>query len=202
MSKRSRLLSVVVAAVLLGVVLPGAAVAQQGAPSPPPTPAPAPQPGAPGTYGFGRPATADEIAAVDIDVRPDGAGLPPGSGTAAGGAPIFTQKCSGCHGADGEGTSAAPRLVDATPFQTGVTPPTIGNYWPYATTVWDYIHRAMPFDQPGSLSSDEVYALTAYLLVQNQIIGQDEAMTAESLPKVRMPNVGGFDFPDPRPDVP
>jgi cytochrome c len=83
-----------------------------------------------------------------------------------------------------------------------VTTPTVGNYWPYATTVWDYINRAMPFDQPGSLSANEVYALTAFLLAQNQIIDDNDTMNAQTLPKVKMPNVGGFDSPDPRPDVP
>ena len=112
---------------------------------------------APGTFGFGRSATADDIAEINIDVRPDGAGLPGGSGTAAEGAAVFMQKCSACHGANGEGSTIAPRLIDPTPFRTGVTAPTVGNYWPYATTVWDYINRAMPFDQPGSLSAEEVY---------------------------------------------
>jgi cytochrome c len=189
------------ALVLVGL-LPSSVSPQGTPPQPLPTPAPAPRPSVTGTFGFGSSATPDEIAAINIDVRPDGAGLPSGSGTPVEGAAIFQQKCSGCHGANGEGTSAAPKLIDATPFQTGVTTPTVGNYWPYATTVWDYINRAMPFDQPGSLSANEVYALTAYLLAQNQVIGQDDAMTAESLPKVRMPNVGGFDSPDPRPDVP
>jgi cytochrome c len=167
-----------------------------------PTPAPAPQPRAPGTFGYGHTATAEEIANINIEGRPDGAGLPAGSGTAVDGAPIFMQKCSACHGPNGEGTSAAPKLIDPTPFQTGVTTPTVGNYWPYATTVWDYINRAMPFDQPGSLSANEVYALTAFLLAQNQIIGNNDAMNAQTLPNVKMPNVGGFDSPDPRPDVP
>lgn len=167
-----------------------------------PTPAPAPRPAAPGLFGFGRPATSADIAPVDIEVRPDGAGLPPGSGSAAQGASIFAQKCSACHGANGEGTSAGPKLVDPTPFQTGGTAPTIGNYWPYPTTVWDYINRAMPFNAPGSLTADEVYAVTAYLLAQNQIITEDDLMDATSLPQVKMPNASGFTSPDPRPDVP
>lgn len=167
-----------------------------------PTPAPAPRPAVPGTFGFGRPATAADIAAVNIEVRPDGAGLPPGSGTSVQGASIFADKCGSCHGTNGEGSSLAPKLVDPTPFQTGVTSPTIGNYWPYATTVWDYINRAMPFNAPGSLSADEVYAVTAYLLAQNQIIGDNDVMNAMSLPTVKMPNASGFTSPDPRPDVP
>jgi len=167
-----------------------------------PTPAPAPQPAVPGLFGFGRPATAADIAAINIDVRADGTGLPPGSGTAVQGAPIYAEKCSACHGANGEGTAAAPKLVDPAPFQTGVTAPTIGNYWPYPTTVWDYINRAMPFNAPGSLTADEVYALTAYLLAQNQVIGENDVMNSPSLPKVKMPNADGFYSPDPRPDVP
>jgi cytochrome c len=93
-------------------------------------------------------------------------------------------------------------LVDATPFQVGVNQPTIGNYWPYATTVWDYVHRAMPFDAPGSLSADEVYALTAYLLAQNGIVDENDRIDATTLPAVKMPNRPSFTSPDPRPDVP
>ena len=159
-----------------------------------------PAPAAP--LGIGRPATPADIQRIDIDVRPDGLGLPAGGATAADGEPLFAARCAGCHGASGEGTTAGPRLVDATPFEAGVNQPTIGNYWPYATTVWDYVHRAMPFDAPGSLSSDEVYALTAYLLAQNGVIGPNERMDARSLPAVKMPNQSNFTAPDPRPDVP
>jgi S-disulfanyl-L-cysteine oxidoreductase SoxD len=154
------------------------------------------------TLGLGQPAAPDQIQRENIDVRPDGQGLPDGSGTPGDGQPIFAQKCAGCHGANGEGTQSGPRLVDPTPFQVGVNQPTIGNYWPYATTVWDYVHRAMPFDQPGSLSNDEVYALTAYLLAQNGIIGGEDRLNAQSLPAVQMPNRPSFTAPDPRPDVP
>ena len=179
---------------------PAAAVAS---PSPValPTPAPAPKPAVAGTFGLGHPATADEIRKIAFEVLPDGRGLPPGAGTAREGVPVYAQKCPSCHGPNGEGTSIGPKLVDPTPFKPGVTVATVGNYWPYATTVWDYINRAMPFDKPGSLAPDEVYALTAYLLAQNQIIGEDDRMDAQSLPKVRMPNAGGFTSPDPRPDI-
>ena len=176
-----------------------AAAAPSPSPVALPTPRPAPQPVAAGTFGFGRPATADDIKKIDIEVRPDGAGLPPGSGTAVQGRPIFAQKCASCHGGNGEGGSG-PKLVDATPFKPGVTA-TVGNYWPYATTVWDYINRAMPFDKPGSLTADEVYALTAYVLSENKIIGENDVMDAQSLPRVKMPNASGFTSPDPRPDV-
>jgi cytochrome c len=155
-----------------------------------------------GVFGFGRPATSDEVKKIDIDVRPDGSGLPVGSGTAAQGRQVFAQKCAVCHGPAGEGTPAAPRLIDATPFKTGVTQPTVGNYWPFATTVFDYINRAMPFDKPGSLTADEVYALTAFLLSENKIIAEADTLTAATLPAVKMPNASGFTSPDPRPDAP
>jgi cytochrome c len=187
-----RLTRLVLGGVLASAVLfvPSLATAQvvQPAPTPP--------------FGFGRPATPADIQGIDIDVRPDGQGLPAGGATAVAGEPIFAARCAGCHGGSGEGTQAAPGLVDPTPFQAGVNQPTIGNYWPYATTVWDYINRAMPFDSPGSLTSDEVYALTAYLLAQNGIIGRTDRMDARTLPAVTMPNLANFTAPDPRPDVP
>lgn len=197
-------------------VSPAVAVAPSAAPSvgavaspsavaaarPASTPLPAPSPAAAGLFGFGRAPTSDELARVNIDIRPDGQGLPPGGGTPSDGQPIFAAKCASCHGANGEGTAAAPRLMDPSQYRVGVNQPTIGNYWPYATTVWDYIHRAMPFNAPGSLSDDEVYALTAYLLAQNQVIGPNDRMDAQSLPKVKMPNEEAFTAPDPRPDVP
>src|SRR3954454_4659561 len=131
-----RLIPLLLGSAIAGAVvfLPALAIAQ----TVPPAPA---QP-----FGFGRPATPADIQPIDIDVRPDGQGLPAGGGTAADGEPIFAIRCSACHGPGGEGTQAGPRLVDPAPFEAGVNQPTIGNYWPYATTVWDYIHRAMPFD--------------------------------------------------------
>ena len=146
----------------------------------------------PARLGIGRPATPGEIAALDVDVRPDGAGLPPGSGTAAVGEQIYASRCAACHGKTGrEGPN--DRLVgrlpnDAFPFARDPTiPHTIGNYWPYATTVFDYIRRAMPPDAPGSLTDREVYGLVAYLLAMNQIIPADAVMDATTLPKVVMP---------------
>ena len=149
-------------------------------------------PKTPDRFGIGRAATPAEIAAWDIDVRPDGAGLPPGSATSAEGAPIFAARCAACHGKTGtEGPN--DRLVgrlpnDAFPFgrEAGV-PHTIGNYWPYATTIFDYIRRAMPPDAPGSLKDHEVYALTAYLLYLNDLVPADAVIDAASLPKVKMP---------------
>src|SRR6266568_5053234 len=158
-------------------------------------------PGAVGSSGFGQPATAAQIAAENIDVRPDGAGLPPASGMAAQGQVIYSAKCASCHGDTGREGGGGPILIDPTPFKPGVTPATVGNYWPYATTVYDYVNRAMPPDAPGSLQPDEVYALVAYLLNANEIIAGDTVMNSQTLPRVVMPNVSGF-IPDPRPDVP
>ena len=154
----------------------------------------------PERFGFGEPAPRELIAALDIDVRPDGTGLPPGRGTAREGAAIYAKQCAACHGAKGEGGVADP-LVGVVP--KGVppfgpayeqwrgsrpdVPFTIGNYWPYATTVFDYVRRAMPPTAPGSLTADETYALVAWLLAQNGIVGDDAVMSAETLPKVVMP---------------
>ena len=147
---------------------------------------------APASYGLGRPATPAEIAALDIDVRPDGTGLPEGRGTPSAGAAIYASKCAQCHGATGrEGPNDV--LVgrvsgDTFPFPGDPkVPHTIGNYWPYATTVFDYVRRAMPPMAPGSLTSDEVYALTAFLLHANELIAADAVMDRASLPKVAMP---------------
>jgi S-disulfanyl-L-cysteine oxidoreductase SoxD len=146
----------------------------------------------PASFGIGRPATPAEIAALDIDVGPDGAGLPPGRGTSADGAPIYAARCAGCHGKTGkEGPNDV--LVgrvpgDAFPFARDPrTPKTIGSYWPYATTAFDYIRRAMPPDAPGSLENNEVYGLVAYLLFLNELIPADAVIDASSLPKVTMP---------------
>jgi cytochrome c len=156
----------------------------------------------PASFGIGRPATAAEIAALDIDVGPDGAGLPPGRGTSADGAPIYGTRCAACHGKTGkEGPNdvLVGRIPgDAFPFAKDPrAPKTIGSYWPYATTVFDYIRRAMPPDRPGSLHDDEVYALVAFLLAQNELIPPDAVIDAASLPKVRMPAHDHF-VPDTR----
>jgi cytochrome c len=152
----------------------------------------------PTQFGLGHPATPAEVAALDIDVSPNGAGLPPGSGTPEQGATIFAATCASCHGKNGEGTPPLyPQLVGgpkgafnfASDYKISRT---IGNYWPYATTVFDYVRRAMPYPAPHSLSDAEAYAVTAYLLHLNGIIAADEVMDATSLPKVKMPNRGGF----------
>jgi cytochrome c len=141
---------------------------------------------------LGMPISESEIGAWDITVWPDGSGLPPGSGTAEQGARIFAAKCSVCHGEQGTGGSNIA-LVGGAPLTNGIeTPKRIANFWPYATTIFDFTRRAMPWTQPRTLTDDEVYALTAYILSINQIIGEDEVMNAETLPRVRMPNRDGF----------
>ena len=146
----------------------------------------------PDRFGIGRPATPDEIRARDIDVRPDGHGLPPGKGTVRDGATIYASKCASCHGSKGEGGSA-DRLVgrnagDSFAYATDAKLiRTVGSYWPYATTLFDYTSRAMPFPRPGTLTADESYALVAYILFLNDIVKEDAVMDAGSLPKVVMP---------------
>jgi cytochrome c len=159
----------------------------------------------PAHFGLGRTATPAELAAIDIDVRPDGRGLPAGSGTPAAGARIYAARCIACHGKDGEGVrqdrlQLGPKLIgrnpgDAFDFNQSTQKEgakTIGNYWPYATTLFDYVRRAMPYDRPGSLTNDEVYAVTAYLLERNQLIKGDAVIDAESLPQVEMPSRDRF----------
>jgi cytochrome c len=143
--------------------------------------------------GLGVPATPEQVAGWDISIGPDGAGLPPGSGTAAAGKTVYEAKCLACHGVDGAGqpndrlVGGQGTLREAAPIRT------IGSYWPYATTVFDYVRRAMPYVTPHTLTSDETYAVTAYLLALNGVIEQDAVMDATSLPKVVMPNRDNFD---------
>lgn len=154
-----------------------------------------------GHHGLGQPATAAQIAGWDIDVRPDGQGLPPGEGSVEDGDRLFQEQCAQCHGVFGEGVGRWPVLVGGEDSLTEDRPEkTIGSYWPYATTLWDYIHRAMPFYNPQSLSNNEVYALTAYLLNMNDIVDDDFIANRDNLAAVVMPNRDGF-FRDPRPDV-
>ena len=142
--------------------------------------------------GFGKPISEAEIAAWDISIMPDGSGLPRGSGTPDQGAKIYAAKCALCHGPEGKGgTNAA--LVGGAPLTSGIdTTKTIANFWPYATTLFDFTRRSMPWQQPRTLTDDEVYALTAYMLALNKIIGPNDVMNAETLPRVRMPNRDGF----------
>ena len=146
---------------------------------------------------LGKPLTPAEIAAWDINILPDGSGLPPGGGTPAEGARVYAAKCAMCHGESGKGGPNA-KLIGREPIKDMESEKTIANFWPYATTLFDYIRRAMPWRQPRSLTNDEVYALTAYILSLNKLIGESDAMNAQTLPKVRMPNRDGFiiRFPD------
>jgi len=147
----------------------------------------------PASYGLGHTPTAAEIAAIDIDVNPSGVGLPAGQGTAATGAVVFAQKCAACHGPKGEGIEKNPKLVGREPAAGAVfaadfkQTKTIGNYWPYATTLYDYIHRTMPLSSPNSLTPDETYGLVAFLLTENGVIPPSTTIDAKSLPAVKMP---------------
>jgi cytochrome c len=141
---------------------------------------------------LGRPATPAEVAAWDISISPNGTGLPPGSGTPEQGAVVYAQKCQAYHGEKGAG-QPNDRLVGGQGTLASQSPVrTIGSYWPHATTVFDYVRRAMPYTQSQSLTNDEVYAVTAYLLHLNGLIGAQEAMNAQTLPQVRMPNRESF----------
>jgi S-disulfanyl-L-cysteine oxidoreductase SoxD len=150
-------------------------------------------------YALGRAASPSEIAARDVDVGSDGSGLPAGRGTVQQGAALYAAQCASCHAANGEGIPPNPKLIGRDPasegFPFGRDPRaarTIGNYWPYATTVFDYIRRAMPLPAPGSLSNDDVYAITAYLLAANQIIPMSATLDSASLVGVKMPYANRF----------
>ena len=151
---------------------------------------------------IGKPATEEKIKAIDITIFPDGRGLPPGKGTVAKGKDIFKEKCAVCHNDKGEGRQGQyPALVGGGgTINTPKPAKTVGSYWPYATTVFDYVRRAMPYDQPGTLQPDEIYSAVAFLLNANGIIGENDEINATTLPKVKMPNRDGF-VPDARPDV-
>jgi len=152
------------------------------------------------TFGVGRPATTEEIRDLGVAIAPDGGGLPEGSGTVAAGRDVFVAQCARCHGPKGEG-DVGPALAGGQGTLRTTRPlKTVGSYWPYATTLWDYINRAMPFDKPGLLKPSEVYAVAGYILNLNGIIGDADVMDSKSLPKVKMPNRDGF-VADPRPDV-
>ena len=153
------------------------------------------------TFGVGRAPRPDELKAIDIDVTPDGKGLLPGSGTAAIGKAVYTRRCETCHGPTG---TEGPQEVIAGgkgSLTTSRPQKTVGSYWPYATTLWDYINRAMPFDHPATMTVDEVYAATAYVLFLNGIVSEQDVLDQTTLPRVKMPNRDGF-VADPRPDMP
>ncbi len=153
-------------------------------------------------HGVGHAASAAEIAARDITVFPSGAGLPVGRGSAVEGARVYQTQCAVCHGDRGQGRdNVYPPLVGGIGTLTSKEPQlTVGSYWPYATTVFDYTRRAMPYQAPGSLSADDAYAVTAYMLYLNGIVAEHDMLDAKNLPLVHMPNRDGF-VSDPRPDV-
>ena len=175
-----------VGATLLAVALGAAAVSAQSPSSKSPS--------------LGRPISEADIQNWDIAVLPNGVGLPAGQGTPQEGAKIYAEKCSSCHGVDGKGGVAPfyPALVSGAPLTSGIeTTKTIANYYAYATTVFDYVRRAMPYNAPRSLTDHEVYALTAYILSLNKLIGENDTMDAQTLPKVKMPNRDNFIMPYP-----
>jgi len=152
-------------------------------------------------YKLGRPVTPEEIRELDISVAPDGSGLPKGRGTVVEGQRVYETLCANCHGDRGQGLLQYPALAGGQGTLKSSHPlRTVGSYWPYATTVWDYIHRKMPYARPGTLTPDETYSVTAFVLSLNGILDKQAEVNDTTLPRVKMPNRNGF-VPDPRPDV-
>ena len=152
-------------------------------------------------FGLGTLATAEEVAGWDIDVRPDGVGAPVGSGDAVTGEEVFAERCASCHGDFGEGVDNWPVLAGGRGTLSSHDPvKTVGSYWPYASTAYDYIYRAMPFGEAQSLTYDETYSVVAYILYMNDVIADDFVLSNENIGTVKMPNRDGFLLPDPRPD--
>ncbi|MFW8594321.1 c-type cytochrome [Cribrihabitans neustonicus] len=178
--------------------------ATEGEAAPETAAAAAPEAAAPsrgGGYGLGRPALPEEVAAWDIDIRPDGTGLPEGSGDVWTGEEVFVAKCASCHGDFGEAVGRWPVLAGGQGTLDRKDPvKTIGSYWPYLSTVWDYVNRAMPFGEAQSLEPDEVYAITAYLLYLNNVVDDDFELSRETFTEITMPNEDGFK-PDDRPET-
>jgi S-disulfanyl-L-cysteine oxidoreductase SoxD len=165
--------------------------------------------GYPSKFDFGAPASAQDIAAVAIAIAPDGEGLPPGKGDYTAGKRVYETACGGCHGANLQGVAGLPsmpagmalRLIGGRGTLTTKNPVmTVESYWPYPTTLFDYVRRAMPFQAPGSLTADEIYAVLAYILAEANVIDKGTILDAETLPRVHMPNRDGF-IPDPRPEL-
>ena len=153
-------------------------------------------------YNIGKLATKTEVAGWDIDVRPDGVGAPKGSGNAIDGEEIYVNRCAACHGDFGEGVDRWPVLVGGDGTLASHDPEkTTGSYWPYASTIFDYVYRSMPFGEAQTLTHDETYKLVAYLLNMNEIMDEDFVLSDKNIGKIKMPNASGFLLPDPRPDV-
>ncbi|HEX4440924.1 MAG TPA: cytochrome c [Thermoanaerobaculia bacterium] len=148
-------------------------------------------------------ASEQEIQAASLNVFPSGKGLPAGKGTARQGKLVYDARCAECHGPRGEGKDPYPPLAGGVgSLATDHPLPTVNAYWPYATSVWDYVRRAMPYEHPGTLTADQVYSVTGFILSLDRIVAEDEVLDRESLPRVQMPNRDGF-IPDPRPpDLP
>ena len=185
--------AMLVAAALAALAAPGFARAQ----------------GYPSKFDFGASASAQDIAAVAIAIAPDGKGLPAGKGDYAAGKKVYETACGACHGADLQGVAGLPnmpagaalRLIGGRGTLTTKNPVmTVESYWPYATTLFDYVRRAMPFQAPGSLTADEIYAVSAYILAEGNVIDKAAVLDAQTLPRVQMPNRDGF-IPDPRPEL-
>jgi mono/diheme cytochrome c family protein len=164
--------------------------------------------GYPSNFDFGAQATAQEIAAVSIAIAPDGKGLPDGGGSYAGGKQVYETACAACHGADLRGVAGLPNMPAGPALRltggrgtlnTENPVMTVESYWPYATTLFDYVRRAMPFQAPGSLTANEIYAVLAYILAEGNVIDKATVLDAQTLPRVQMPNRDGF-IPDPRPE--
>jgi S-disulfanyl-L-cysteine oxidoreductase SoxD len=165
--------------------------------------------GYPSQFDFGAPASTQDIAAIAIAIAPDGRGLPAGKGDYAAGKKVYETACSACHGANLQGVAGLPdmptgaslRLIGGRGTLATKNPVmTVESYWPYATTLFDYVRRAMPFQAPGSLSADEIYAVSAYILAEGNVIDKATVLDAQTLPRVQMPNRDGF-IPDPRPEL-
>ena len=152
-------------------------------------------------FGLGLIATPEQVVGWDIDVRPDGKGAPNGSGTALIGEEVYGELCASCHGDFGEGIDRWPELVGGHDSLASDDPvKTIGSYWPFASTVYDYVYRAMPFGESQSLTADQTYAVVAYLLYMNDVIEEEFVLDNSNIGDIKMPNRNGFMMPDPRPD--